>query len=45
MNVNALLGLLTSSQSIFVDKMSQLIVHESTNFEETSEDDELDDLG
>ena len=44
-NVNAMLGLLTASQSIFVDKMSQIIVHESSNMEVTSEDDELDDLG
>ena len=42
--VNAMLGLLNSHQSLFVDKMSQIIIHESSDFVTTSSDDELDDL-
>ena len=35
------LGLLTKSQSVFVDKMSQIIIRESTDLKDTSSDDEL----
>ena len=41
-NVASLLGLLTSKQSAFVDKMSQIVIRESSDFDETSEDDELE---
>ena len=37
----AILGLLSRTQSKFVDKMSQLVIRESSNFEETSSDQEL----
>ena len=36
------MGLLSAKQSVFVDKMSRLIVNESTDFDETSDDDELE---
>mmetsp|Transcript_34452 Transcript_34452/g.42513 ORF Transcript_34452/g.42513 Transcript_34452/m.42513 type:complete len:173 (+) Transcript_34452:541-1059(+) len=39
----ALMGLLKGRQSFFVDKMSQLIIRESSNMEETSEDTQLSD--
>lgn len=42
LNVASLLGLLTSKQSAFVDKMSQIVIRESSDFDETSEDDELE---
>ena len=35
------MGTLTADQSVFVDKMSRMIVRESTDFEETSSDEEL----
>ena len=35
------MGTLTADQSVFVDKMSQMIVRESSDFEETSSDEEL----
>ena len=38
-----MLGLLSGRQSYLVDKMSQLIIRESSNFEETSCDSELSD--
>ena len=41
--MTAILGLLSGRQSYFVDKMSQLIIRESSNLEETSEDAELSD--
>ena len=37
----AVLGLLSSNQSLFVDKMSELVIRESSNFEEESSDKEL----
>ena len=37
------LGSLTADQSVFADKMSRVVVHESSNFEYTSSDDELDE--
>ena len=37
----AILGLLSGTQSRFVDKMSQLVIRESSNLEETSSDQEL----
>ena len=40
---NSVLGLLSGSQSRFVDKMSQLVIRESSNLEETSSDAELSD--
>ena len=42
-HTNALLGLLNNQQSKFVDKMSQLIIRESTDFDESSADEELSD--
>ena len=39
----ATLGLLNTQQSIFVDKVSQLVVRESTDIDETSSDDEFQD--
>ena len=42
--MNALLGLLTGPQSHFIDKTSSMVVRESSNFEETSEDEQLDDV-
>ena len=39
----AAIGLLTGPQSLFVNKMSQLVIRESSA-SETSSDDELDDL-
>ena len=35
------MGTLTTDQSVFVDKMSRMIVRESSDFEETSSDEEL----
>ena len=39
--VTSMLGLLTAPQSVFVDKISQIVVRESTDFNKTSTDDEL----
>ena len=39
----ATLGLLNTRQSIFVDKVSQLVVRESTDIDDTSSDDEVQD--
>ena len=41
--MNSLIGLLTGRQNFFVDKLSQLIIRESSNLEETSSDQELSD--
>ena len=41
LQVTATLGLLSRQQSIFVDKMSQIVIHESTDFDKTSTDEEL----
>ena len=41
--MTAILGLLSGRQSFFVDKMSQMIIRESSNCEETSHDEELSD--
>ena len=38
----SLLGLLTSKQSAFVDKMSRVAIRESTDFDVTTDDDELE---
>ena len=43
--VASLLGLLKGRQSSFVDYYSQLVIRESDDMENTSEDDELDDWG
>ena len=43
LQTNAILGLLSGCQSFFVDKMSQLVIRESSNMEETSQDEELSD--
>ena len=43
MLVTSLLGLLKGRQSAFVDYFSQLVVRESSDMSNTSEDDELDD--
>lgn len=40
----AIIGLLTSQQSLFVEKMSQIVVRESSDFDATSSDDELSHL-
>ena len=37
------MGLLSGRQSFFVDKMSQMVIRESSNLEETSSDNELSD--
>ena len=41
--MTALLGLLSGRQSFFIDKMSQLVIRESSNLEETSSDADLSD--
>jgi len=43
LQTNAILSLLTGRQSFFVDRMSQMVVRESSNFEWTSSDAELSD--
>ena len=40
---NAILGLLSGRQSFFVDKMSQMTIRESSDFEKTSSDSQLSD--
>ena len=40
---NAILSLLTGRQSYFIDRMSQMVVRESSNFEWTSSDNQLSD--
>ena len=37
------IGFLSKEQSVFIDKMSQVVVHESTADAKTSSDDELDE--
>ena len=39
-----MLGMLTMPQSVFTDKLSQVVVHESSDFNDTSADDELDQV-
>ena len=43
MQATALLGLLNGRQSLYVDKMSQMVIRESDNFDYTSSDNELSD--
>ena len=43
MFTNAILGLMTGQQTFFIDRLSQLIVRESSNFEWTSDDADLSD--
>ena len=43
LSTTALLGLLDGRQSLFVDKMSQLVIRDSSNLDETSSDEELSD--
>ena len=43
LQTTAILGLLNGRQSFFVDKMSQLVIRESSNLDETSSDSELSD--
>lgn len=43
LQTTAILGLLTGRQNFFVDKMSQLVIRESSNLDETSDDSELSD--
>lgn len=43
LQTTALLGLLSGRQSFFVDKMSQMVIRESSNLEETSLDSGLSD--
>ena len=43
LQTTAMIGLLSKNQSFFVDRMSQLIIRESSNFEDTSSDNELSD--
>ena len=38
------MGLLTADQNVFVDTMSKMTLHESSDFEETSTDEELHEL-
>ena len=42
---NAILSLLTGRQAYFLDIMSQMVVRESSNFEWTSSDEQLDGQG
>ena len=42
--MNAILGLLTGPQSFLIDKVSRMVVRESSNFEDTSSDEQLDDV-
>ena len=39
-----MLGLLTSQQRLFADKLSKVVIHESSDFSNTSADDELDKM-
>ena len=43
LQTTAILGLLSGRQSFFVDKLSQLVIRESSNLDETSSDEELSD--
>ena len=43
LQTTAILGLLSGRQSFFVDRMSQMVIRESSNLDETSTDDELSD--
>ena len=43
--VTSMIGLLSGRQSFFVDKMSQMMIRESSNLDETSDDAELSDWG
>ena len=43
MQATAILGLLNSRQSLYVDKMSQMVIRDSDNFDYTSSDNELSD--
>ena len=43
LQTTAILGLLNGRQSFFVDKMSQMVIRESSNLDETSTDGELSD--
>ena len=43
MQATALLGLMNGRQSLFVDKMSQMVLRDSDNFDQTSSDNELSD--
>jgi len=36
------MGTLTADQSVFVDTMSRIVVRESSDFEKTSSDEELE---
>ena len=45
LQTTAVLTLLSGKQSFFIDKMSQMLIRESSCFEETSDDDELSDWG
>ena len=41
--MTGIMGLLSGRQSYFADRMSQLVIRESTDLEETSADEELSD--
>ena len=43
LTTTAILGLLNGRQSFFVDRMSQMVIRESSNLDETSSDNELSD--
>ena len=43
--VTSMIGLLSGRQSFFVDKMSQMMIRESSNLDETSSNGELSDWG
>ena len=45
LQTTAILALLTGKQKFFVDKMSQMLIRESSNLDETSADEELNDRG
>ena len=42
-DTNAILSLLTGRQTYFIDRMSQMTIRESSNFEWTSSDQQLSD--
>ena len=44
MTIQAMMGLLTSQQKLFADKLSKVVIYESSDFSNTSSDDELDAL-
>ena len=44
LSINAILGLLSGPQSFLIDKVSHMVIRESSNFEETSSDEEMSEI-